>query len=188
MRKNLSFIFLVVSLIAVMTLLLDYKIRPAIVPLEDIAGKAQTKALQAPDFSFTDLNGNKGTLSQFKGKTIILHFWATWCPPCIAEFPKLLDVSREFRDDIVLLAVSSDNSPVDIRKFLKSNKPGANIHLIWDKDRAITQDLYQTFTYPETILIDSSGRMVRKIPGDANWTAESMKSVLRALASGPVIP
>ncbi len=192
MRKNLSLIFLLLSLIAAITLWLDYRPVPAIVKVPDMDAAQSPLSKSAPDFTFTDLQGRKGDLAAFKGKIVILHFWATWCAPCVSELPKLLKTAAEMDKDIVVLAVSSDKSPADISKFLKLHThdiaKNASIYMIWDKDRAITHDLYQTFAYPETILIDRAGMMVRKIPGDADWGAADIKSILHSLANGPNIP
>ena len=140
----------------------------------------------APLFSFTTISGETVLSSDLKGKVVLLHFWATWCPPCVSEFPKLLQAGRTFRDDLVIIALSSDKSETDIQKFLKSNslKPdNKNIFIALDKNRAITHDLFQTFAYPETIIIDRKGNMVRKIAGDADWTSEEITDYLRSLAA-----
>lgn len=185
MRRNLFLILGLLLFVGAVTLFLDYKASP---PIEEVPNiTSETMPLNAaPDFTFTDINGHKGNLTDLRGKVVILHFWATWCAPCVAELPKLLETSKAMNKDIVLLAVSSDKSPANIAKFLKLhtiNLPkGGNIHVIWDQDRAITHDLYQTFAYPETILIDRQGRMARKIPGDADWTSGEMKTLLHSLA------
>lgn len=185
MRKNISLAFLVLALVAVATLLLDYKIKPVMPVVENFTSASATDNRAAPDFSFKDINGNTHRLSAFKGKIVILHFWATWCAPCVQEFPKLTASVRGYGKDIEVLAVSSDKSENAIRQFIRKTDPGSawqkNIHLIWDENRAITHDLYQTFAYPETIIINREGNMVRKIPGDADWTGEELESYLKSL-------
>lgn len=196
MRKNISLILSLLAFIAVLTLLLDYQIKPDIKTLDEISKSANTPAHEAPDFSFTDVKDRTSNLKDLKGKIVILHFWATWCPPCIQEFPKLVAAAEEFKENTVVLAVSSDSQKSVIEKFLKTSAPqidkASNIFVIWDKDRNITHDLYQTFTYPETIIIDGQGRMLRKISGDADWTSPEMKSYLKGLttplAGGPIKP
>lgn len=196
MRKNLSLVFSLLALIAVFTLLLDYKITPRVRTLDDISQDSYQPAHQAPDFSFTEFENRQKSLSDFKGKIVILHFWATWCPPCISEFPKLVSVSKKLQDNIVLLAVSSDGKPDVIERFIDKSVPDfrsqPNMYMVWDQNRTITHDLYQTFAYPETIIIDGSGQMIRKIPGDADWTSPEMESYLQSvigsLADNPVKP
>lgn len=196
MRKNISLAFLLLALIAVLTLLLDHRITPQIRTIDDISKSAYQPVHDAPDFSFIDIKGRKSSLEAQKGKIVILHFWATWCPPCVTEFPKLVSVSSQFRDDIILVAVSSDSNSADIQKFINRTATKVlgmdNIYMVWDKNRAITHDLYQTFAYPETIITSRDGRMLRKIPGDADWTSPEMKTYLQnvigTLADGTVKP
>ena len=186
MRKNISLAFLLLALIAVATLLLDYKIKPITQVTEHSTTPETINAQPAPDFAFSDITGRTGyRLSDFKGKTVILHFWATWCAPCVKEYPKLTASVRGLKKDIVVLAISSDADIKTIRTFIDKTDPESrnqkNIYTVWDEDRSITHDLYQTFAYPETIIIDREGRMVRKIPGDADWTGESLQSYLKSL-------
>ena len=183
MRRNIFIIGLVLLSIAGLTLWLDYQM-----PGFSYVANPTEQTLKpeaAPGFVFKTLSGEKLLSSDLKGKIILLHFWATWCPPCVSEFPKLLQAGETFRDDLVVIALSSDKSEADIEKFLKSNSLKAddsNIYMSLDKNRVITHDLFQTFAYPETIIIDRQGSMVRKIAGDADWTSKEMMDYLRSLA------
>ena len=185
MRKNLIVIFVFLCLAALLTLWLDRQTQPKSVPVDQSEVVASPSS--APDFAMADIQGRKIQLSQFKGKIVILHFWATWCAPCIEEFPKLLSVSSIFKDRVVFLAVSSDMNKRDLDKFLKTQQTDLlqkpNVFILWDRDRAITHDLYQTFEYPETILIDQKSDMVRKVAGDADWTSKEMKNYLVTLTA-----
>ena len=190
MRKNLSLILGAVALIAVVTLLLDFQIKPAVKTIDDIAASGDMRAHQAPDFTVSDIYGRDISLAKLRGRIVILHFWASWCPPCLVEFPKLVELSKANENDITLLAVSSDETAEAVRKFYASQlksaaKPG-NIVMVWDRDRKITHDLFQTFAYPQTIVIDGSGRMVRKIAGDADWTSPAMKAYIQFVIQSPV--
>lgn len=184
MTRNILFIGLVLIITTGLTFWLDYR-------LPDMPRFAQPiektlPAEPAPVFSFKSLDGKTILSSDHKGKIVLLHFWATWCPPCVSEFPKLLQAGKNFQDDIIVIALSSDKSEADIKKFLKSNslKPDdKNIFIAVDKNRAITHDLFQTFAYPETIIIDREGNMIRKIAGDADWTSKEMMEYLRSLAA-----
>ena len=188
MRKNIFIIIFILIAIAAATLWTSYKTSPSIIIQSQSGEVALTAATAAPDFSFAATDGRKADLAQFKGKLVILHFWATWCPPCIEEFPKLVEVSKDMEQDVVLLAVSSDKSRREIERFMGKFDLSQNAYIIQDSDRAITHDLYQTFTYPETILIDRDGKMVRKIAGDADWTSPEMRSILQDLAEKPPTP
>jgi thiol-disulfide isomerase/thioredoxin len=79
----------------------------------------------APDFTVTDLNGKKHTLSEYRGKNVMLTFWATWCPPCIAEIPHLIELRKQIGEDkLVILGISyidQRNTTEAIRKFVTAN-------------------------------------------------------------------
>jgi thiol-disulfide isomerase/thioredoxin len=130
-----------------------------------------------PDFSFTDLFGKKYTIQDLRGKTVLLNFWASWCPPCIVEFPDL--VKRASEDEhIIFLAVSTDFRVENMEKFLADQKlldaPAPRIILVHDTDKTITQDLFQTYRLPETIIINDKGEMVEKIAGAIDWTEKEL--------------
>ncbi len=182
MKKNISLILGVLAATALLTLLLDFNIRPSIEQKEDATESNPESMKIATDFSFADINDRKARLTDFRGKIVILHFWATWCPPCIDEFPKLAAMADEMKNDVVVLALSSDTSEKNIRQFIGETKKMPNFYTIWDKDRLVTHDVYQTFSYPETIIIDRNGAMIRKIAGDADWTSAEMMSYLYGIS------
>lgn len=137
-----------------------------------------TPALQnletAPDFSYTSLFGAKGTLRDHKGKVVLLHFWASWCAPCLVEFPDLTELARAEQDNFIVLAVSTDDKVTDIEKFLTRTKieVPVNMIIIQDEDKSISQDLYQSFKLPETYLITHNQDIMEKIVGPQdNWNS-----------------
>ncbi len=145
------------------------------------------KNQKAPDFSFTDINGQQYTLRDFKGKKIIINFWATWCAPCIHEFPQLLDIAEANPDDLILIALSSDINDEAIHKFLgKLEKQqditwqAPNILIARDEKQRITQGQFQTYRLPETYIIDKEQNLHTKIIG-ANWTSEEFQRILKLI-------
>lgn len=182
MRKNILIITFLLIAVAGLTIWLDSRIS---IGQPQQGEEKHVYSQAAPEFSFTTLQGETLSLNDLRGKIVILHFWATWCPPCIAEFPKLITAVESFNTDIALVALSSDSEEKDIKEFLKSHSLNMNspdIYIAIDKDRAITQDVFQTFAYPETIIIDRQGKMVRKIAGDADWTSPEMTAYLRSIS------
>ncbi len=127
-----------------------------------------------PDFTFTDKDGKTLAAKDFKGRPIILNFWASWCPPCIKEIPLLIKAAKE--QNIALIALSSDIDEAAMNAFLKKQNlsaPPENVIFAWDENTNITQKIFQTFKLPETILIDSQGLMRSKIIG-ADWEYDDL--------------
>ena len=116
----------------------------------------------APDFSASDITGNPLTLSDFKGKIVLLDFWATWCPPCRAEIPNLLDIFRKYSGrDFVIISVSLDRDTAYAGKFVQEK--GMNWRHIMDRDAASRiADLYQIQYIPSTLILDRMGRIVTR--------------------------
>jgi cytochrome c biogenesis protein CcmG, thiol:disulfide interchange protein DsbE len=122
----------------------------------------------APDFTLQD-SDHKVSLSDYRGKVVLLNFWATWCPPCIIEMPSLIALQQKMKDkDVVILGVSIDEDEAAYHKFLKNY--GVNFVTVLDKDRK-TPTLYGTFGWPETYIIDRQGVVRRKFIGAAEWTS-----------------
>lgn len=122
----------------------------------------------APDFTLQD-SDHKVSLSDYRGKVVLLNFWATWCPPCIIEMPSLIALQQKMKDkDVVILGVSIDEDEAAYHKFLKNY--GVNFVTVLDKDRK-TPSLYGTFGWPETYIIDRQGVVRRKFIGAAEWTS-----------------
>jgi thiol-disulfide isomerase/thioredoxin len=133
----------------------------------------------APDFSVTGLNGRHyGLRENFSGKTVLLNFWASWCIPCAAELPRLYSLARLYPDDVVLLAVSSDEDAKTADAFLRRfpRRPKNAVFAI-DSARHISQDIFQTMLLPETVIIAPDGTMVAKLVG-ADWSPEDARRLI----------
>ena len=133
----------------------------------------------APDFAFDDQSGRRHRLSDFRGKVVLVNFWATWCPPCREEMPSLQAVQNKFgQHALTILALSVDDSWEPINKFMKEN--GFTIQVYADFDKKISVR-YGTFKYPETYLVDKKGRVAYKVVGPADWTSSAMLKFLNVL-------
>jgi cytochrome c biogenesis protein CcmG/thiol:disulfide interchange protein DsbE len=130
----------------------------------------------APDFTVTDSH-QAVTLSQLRGKPVLLNFWATWCPPCIEEMPSLLALHKELGDQVIILAVSEDADDAALRQFIRDH----GVDLLTVRDTQHTNEVYGTFKYPETYIIDRNGKIVRKFIGPTNWTSPDVVDYLRKL-------
>lgn len=124
------------------------------------------KGNAAPDFELTTLNGDRVKLSDFKGKKVILNFWATWCPPCKAEMPHMQNFYEKNKDNgIEIVAVnltSVDKGQAAIESFVKEY--GLTFQIPLDEDGDIGE-IYQTFSIPTSYILDSNGIITNKIIG-----------------------
>ncbi|KAB2329748.1 redoxin domain-containing protein [Cytobacillus depressus] len=114
--------------------------------------------LTAPDFELKTLEGKTVKLSDFRGKKVMLNFWATWCPPCKAEMPAMQKFNEESGDKIVILAVNIDPE-YDVAGFAKQ----MNIHfpiLLDEKDEV--NKTYKILTIPTTFFINEKGMIAHK--------------------------
>jgi len=136
----------------------------------------------APDFALNDINGEKVTLSEYKGKVIILNFWATFCGPCKEEMPSLNNLFLFFKKDgLIVLAISTDNSEKPVQSFIKAK--AIAFPVLIDKDSQVFSDMYRVLRIPTTFIIDRDGIIREKILGDRPWDAKEMKENIGTLLS-----
>lgn len=125
---------------------------------------------QAPDFELTTLDGRRVKLSDYRGKKVVLNFWATWCPPCRAEIPDLEKFYTDFKDkDIVILGVNltdSEKSQTSVSTFAGSNK--MTYPILLDKEGTVSQ-VYQVSGIPTSYFIDTKGIIRNKIVRSINY-------------------
>lgn len=142
----------------------------------------------AADFTFETLDGESHRLSDLKGKVIVLNFWASWCAPCVIEFPQMIALADATRNNSVFVFVSQDDTIEDIRIFLKKHIPQApdNVLIARDSNKHIAQTLYQTYKLPETYIIDPAFSIRKKIIGNSvDWAGKDMQSEINAMANSP---
>jgi len=131
----------------------------------------------APDFTVQDAD-RKVSLHDFRGKTVVLNFWATWCPPCVEEMPSLVKMQSDLKGRVVVLAISVDEDERSYRTFLKKN----NVDLLTVRDpQQKSNELYGTFKFPETYIIDRNGVVQRKFIGPVDWTRPDVVEYLNKL-------
>ena len=131
------------------------------------------------NFETTTLKGEKISLDSFKGKIVILNFWASWCGPCVEEFPSMLKLADEMKGDLILVAVSGDSTADDAANFLKQFKDWEKpwIKVAWDQDHKLA-DLYDVDRLPESFISGTRLQLVKKISGSINWyTPESIEYI-----------
>ena len=146
------------------------------------------KLTPAVDFNLTDQYGKEHTLSQYKGKTIFLNFWGTWCPPCRAEMPDIQKLYEEYdqegEDALIILGVAAPNlgkekSEDGIKNFLEEN--GYTYPVLMD----INAELFQAYgisSFPTTLMIDRDGNLFGYATGQLS--EETMRSIIQQTLEG----
>ena len=109
-------------------------------------------------FNFVDVNGHHHDLAQYKGKWVLVNFWATWCPPCRREIPDLIALAKHDSKDLVILGVAMDyQDPKQVVRFAASE--GINYPIILGTDE-VTDQIGQVSGLPTSYLYDPQGKMV----------------------------
>ena len=142
------------------------------------------KPTPAVPFMLAD-NAGETTLEAYRGKYILLNFWATWCAPCRKEMPQLSELQATFGGDSfeVLTIATGRNSPTGIQKFFDEINV-TNLPRHQDPKQALASQM-AIFGLPITVLIDPDGFEVARLRGDADWASDTAKSIIAAvLAEG----
>lgn len=154
---------------------------------EEEEAAEEVKTIPAIDFTLKDQYGNTHTLSDYKGKTVFLNFWATWCSPCRAEMPDIQKLYEEFQqeeEDIVILGVAAPNlgrekSEEGIKGFLEEN--GYTYPVVMDTEAEAFQ-AYGINSFPTTFMIDKDGNVFGYIPGQLS--EETMRDIIGQTVDG----
>ena len=141
--------------------------------------KDDQKEVSYASWKLRDLSGKDINYNETKGKVVFVNLWATWCPPCIAEFDGIQGLYNDYGDKVEFLLVS-DESPETIQKFL--DKKGYNVP-IFNPLTNYPED-FQARSIPRTYIIDKEGRIVVDKKGAANWNSDKIRNELDELLKG----
>lgn len=125
----------------------------------------------APDIVLSRMDGEPVHLSDYRGKVVLLHFWATWCGPCREEFPALEKFNQQMQGKpFVLLAVSEDGKSAksDVERFSRHVKFSFPIYL---DTAGVAADAYRVAGVPESIVIDPKGNIIERFTGPQDWSS-----------------
>jgi cytochrome c biogenesis protein CcmG/thiol:disulfide interchange protein DsbE len=155
----------------------------SVTPIHKEAAQAHTIKLfkdpvAVPAFTVTTLDGRRVSLADLKGKVVLVNFWATWCPPCRAEIPDLMELQARYKDKLVVLGMSEDDPPVDtVTKFVAAQKMTYPVAMS-------TPDVHKIFkgivALPTTFVIGPDGTLQQKHVGQLN--AADTETEARVLA------
>ncbi|MBI3895110.1 MAG: TlpA family protein disulfide reductase [Acidobacteria bacterium] len=137
---------------------------------------------QVPNFTLRKDDGQVLALADYRGKIVVLNFWATWCAPCIEEMPSLNRFTEKYGGQgVEVIGVSLDEDPEAYREFLAKNQ--ISFLTLRDPSRQTSQ-LYGTYKLPESYIISREGRLLNKIIGAADWTSAEMISYMDGILGG----
>lgn len=143
-----------------------------------IEDEADRKTLDFDSWKLQDLKGNQIDFKDLHGKVVLLNFWATWCPPCVAELPHISNLYADYKDKIEIILVSQETSD-KVETFLM--------------DKGFKLNSYTPLTsypvgldissIPRTFLIDKKGAIVIDKTGAANWNSNAVREQIKRLLS-----
>lgn len=148
------------------------------------ASPALAQDQKAPDFSLKDLTGRTVKLSDYKGKVVLINFWATWCPPCKVEIPDLVKVYDTYKKKgFVILAISLDDDPGKVVPpfvvdFKKDKKVSINYPMLVG-DEAVNDAFGGIRGIPTTFLIDRKGVIRKKYIGPPGNSHEEIQAAFK---------
>ena len=133
-----------------------------------------------PEISFTTADNKPLTLAAYNGKVVLVNFWATWCAPCVSEMPSLDQLQKKMgKDKFVVLPLSLDGpTRTKVVPFYQDKKL-AELGIYFDKGRKAMQALGVT-VLPTSILVDTSGRELGRIEGEADWSTPEALALMKA--------
>lgn len=191
-RKTRAPISRLLSFIALMSLFLTpvqsaHAAAPHCTPPKGHFGNFQSvdPALVVPEVPFLDGTGKEVSLASYKGKGIILNFWATWCAPCVREMPQLDRLSAFVKDNnIEVLTVSEDrNGLVSAPKFYKTHNLNDLPVLVDPKGRLMRA--FSAPGLPLTVFINADGLEIARVVGPAEWDSTEIVEFVRSCLAGP---
>ena len=136
------------------------------------------------DAPFTDPAGAEHRLSDWKGKYVLVNFWATWCAPCRKEMPALNAIQADFGGDAfeVVTIATGRNTLQGINRFFEEAGV-TELPILLDPKQGLAREM-AVLGLPVTVLLDPDGREIARMRGDAEWDGESARAIIAALIAG----
>jgi thiol-disulfide isomerase/thioredoxin len=169
MKRGLSVVLVLVGLQGL--LVLAYLVIEGTSERE-AAVEAEPLDRPSPALRYRTFDGAEHHLDELRGTPVLVHFWATWCPPCREELPALLDFAAS--SDVRILAVSVDREWDDIREFLHGDPPPEVVLAT----SPVAAEQFGVETLPESYLVDARGRLRLRFAGARDWTSSSLRGVI----------
>jgi peroxiredoxin len=139
----------------------------------------------APDFTLVDMDGKPHRLSDYRGKVILINFWATWCPPCRKEMPSLERVYQQFKGQpFMVLAVNQWESEDHVFSYMGELNVFPEFPILFDRESKISES-YGVHGLPTSFIIDHEGRLVFKAVGGREFDHPDVVALIRDLLAQP---
>ncbi len=143
--------------------------------------KIHARPQPLPELAALDAEGRPRALQEWRGKVLLVNFWATWCPPCRKEMPHIAALQKAFADaDFLVLAISEDTRGHDWARQGLKMLGADNLMLLWDRGGAALRAVKER-ALPVTLLVDRQGREVARLIGPADWNSDEAHAIIRAL-------
>ncbi|MCS6837984.1 MAG: TlpA family protein disulfide reductase [Bdellovibrionaceae bacterium] len=126
------------------------------------------------------------SIKELNGRAFIIHFWASWCGPCVEELPSLVKLARQFPKDLIITAISLDSSHQEMELFLKEQKLQSlsNFIFVHDQEQIIRKN-YLINKIPESFILDRNFRLKKRIIGNIDWATQESFDFFQTLFSSP---
>jgi thiol-disulfide isomerase/thioredoxin len=145
-------------------------------------------APMAPDFDLPDLQGQRHRLSSYRGKVVVINFWATWCPPCLEEMPSMQQVWEALQGpQFEILAINVSEDDFAIGSFIDGMAPEPGFPILKDEDMGVV-GAWQVRALPTTLVVDKQGRIIYRALGGRDMNSDSIRAQLKGLMQERVDP
>jgi len=135
-----------------------------------------------PAIEAVDLAGRPFDLATIDTPVVIVNFWASWCAPCVEEFPSMLKLVSALNGKLTIVAVSMDEDEKDLRAFAKLFKvPQPGFEVLWDKDKKV-MNTYAVGKLPESYIVGRDRKLIRKVLGIEDWATPNAIDYFKSLA------
>ena len=143
-------------------------------------------AKAAKNFTLPDLDGKPHTLSDYRGKVVLVNFWATWCPPCRREMPSMERLSQRLKDQpFVILAINQQEDPEQVFVFTGQLDPSPTFPILFERNSKVA-NAWGVLGLPASFIVNKQGRVVYRAMGGREFDHPEIERAIRKLLDAPV--
>jgi peroxiredoxin len=140
---------------------------------------------EAMDFTLLDVNAREVRLADLRGKTVLLNFWTTWCPPCRSEMPDMEKLYQKFKNrNFAMVAVSMRETAEVVKQFTESHR--LNFTVVLDQNGEVSRR-FRIRSIPTSYILNTRGQIVGAVPGPRKWSSGDMIALFKSLTAEPMI-